>query len=76
MGHGEEGLKFINRYIFYSSLLISSIAFNTFFQGKYLCVAIAQDNLTQIVPDHPPTHPFELTLRKALEIALRTYPGL
>ena len=38
--------------------------------------ALAQDNLTQIVSGTPADRPYRLTLREALRIALRTYPGL
>ncbi len=38
--------------------------------------ALAQDNLTQIVSGTPGDRPYRLTLREALRIALRTYPGL
>ncbi len=73
---GEKDLKFYAIRFLSLSLVVISILIYIFFldQGKHL--VFAQDNLTQIIPDHPPDRPFELTLRKALKIALRTYPGL
>ena len=73
---GEKGLKFYWICFLHLSLLLISISsYILFLEPEYYPV-FAQDNLTQIIPNHPPEHPFELTLRKALRIALRTYPGL
>ncbi len=73
---GESRLKFRpGRFFCFYFFLISVIPYvlDSFFSVNS---ALAQDNLTQIVTGSPATRPYRLTLRKALQIALRTYPGL
>ncbi len=60
-------------YIFFLSVSIASYSVSYLFPRD---AAWAQDNQTQIVGGTPADHPYDLTLRQALEIALRTYPGL
>lgn len=62
--------------IFFSFLTIVSIDcydFSPSFAGEEDRL---QDNLSQIAAGDQPTRPYHLTLRDALRIALRTYPGL
>ncbi len=68
--------RFSSGWIFYFYFLAISItSYSPFFLFPK-DAAWAQDNLTQIVGGTPADHPYRLTLRRALEIALRTYPGL